>query len=206
LDVSCIVLAGGKSSRLGRNKIVEKIGTQSLLERVLANLLPLDCEIIVVASRDSCLPKLEDYPRVKLTRDIYPGKGSLGGIYTGLVNSRSFYNLVIACDMPFLNRELIKYLFEIAHGYDVVVPKLNEGIFEPLHAVYSQNCVVPLELLLKQDMLRIFDLYEKVTVRYVSSQEVERFDPQHRSFFNINTEKDLKSGRELAGKEVVQSD
>jgi molybdenum cofactor guanylyltransferase len=206
LDVSCIVLAGGKSSRLGRNKIVEKIGTQSLLERVVANLSPLDCEIIVVAGEDSCLPALKGFPKLKIIKDIYPGKGSLGGIYTGLVNSRSFHNLVIACDMPFLNRDLIKYLFEIARGYDVVVPKLEEGIFEPLHAVYSQSCVVPLELLLKQDMLRIFNLYEKVTVRYVSSREVERFDPQHMSFFNINTEKDLKSGRELAGKEVAQSD
>jgi molybdenum cofactor guanylyltransferase len=202
LDRSCIVLAGGKSSRLGRNKVLEKIGTQSLLERAISNLLPLECEIIVVAGADSSLPELTSYPEVKIVKDIYPAKGSLGGIYTGLVSSKSFHNLVIGCDMPFLQRELIKYLFEIAYGYDVVVPKMEDGIFEPLHAVYSQNCIVPLELLVKQDILKILDLYEMVTVRYVNCQEIERFDPQHKSFFNINTERDLKSGREMARKEV----
>jgi molybdopterin-guanine dinucleotide biosynthesis protein A len=206
LDVSCIVLAGGKSSRLGRNKVVEKIGNQSLLERAISALLPLECEVIVVAGANSSLPELKDYPEVKIVKDIYPGKGSLGGIYTGLVSSKSFHNLVIGCDMPFLQIGLVKYLFEIAYGYDVVVPKLKDGIFEPLHAVYSQNCIVPLELLVKQDILKILELYEMVTVRYVGLQEIERFDPQHVSFFNINTEMDLKSGRELAGKEVAQSD
>jgi molybdopterin-guanine dinucleotide biosynthesis protein A len=206
LDVSCIVLAGGKSSRLGRNKVLEKIGNQSLLERAISNLLPLDCEIIVVAGTNSSLPELKNIPDLKIVKDIYPGKGSLGGIFTGLVSSKNFHNLVIGCDMPFLQMELIKYLFEIAYGYDVVVPKTEDHIFEPLHAVYSQNCIVPLELLVKQDILKILELYEMVTVRYVGLQEIERFDPQHMSFFNINTELDLKSGRELAKKEVTNGD
>jgi molybdenum cofactor guanylyltransferase len=206
LDATCIILAGGKSSRLGRNKLLEKIGDQSLLERAISSLAPLGCEIIVVTGADSALPDLKKYPEVKIVKDIYPGKGSLGGIYTGLVSSKSFHNLVIGCDMPFLQRDLIKYLFEIAYGFDVVVPSMGNGIFEPLHAVYSANCIVPLELLVKQDILKILDLYEMVTVRYVDCAEIERFDPKRRSFFNINTELDLKSGRELARKEDNHSD
>jgi molybdenum cofactor guanylyltransferase len=206
LDATCIILAGGKSLRLGRNKVVEKIGGQSLLERAIANLEPLDCEIVVVTGADSVLPELRGHPEVRVVKDIYPQKGSQGGVYTGLVTSRSFHNLVIGCDMPFLNTSLIKYLLELAYGFDVVVPRLENGIFEPLHAVYSQNCIVPLELLIKQDKLKILDLYEMVTVRYVVKSEIERFDPEQRSFFNINTESDLKSGRELAGKEVSSID
>ena len=206
MDASCIILAGGKSQRLGRNKLVEKIGNQSLLERAVANLIPFECEIIVVTAADSSLPELDRYPDLKIVKDIYPGKGSLGGIYTGLVSSGNFHNLVIGCDMPFLQRGLVNYLFKIAYGYDVVVPKLENGIFEPLHAIYSQNCIVPLELLIKQDILKILELYEMVTVRYVTRGEIDAFDPQHRSFFNINTEGDLKSGRAMAEKEVSQID
>jgi len=206
LDATCIILAGGKSVRLGRNKVVEKIGAQSLLERVVSILQGLSCEIIVVAGADSVLPELKGVPDLKVVKDIYPGKGSQGGIYTGLVSSHNFHNLVIGCDMPFLNTDLIKYLFNIAYGFDVVVPRLSSDIFEPLHAVYSQSCIVPLELLIKQDKLRILDLYEMVTVRYVTGGEIDRFDPERRSFFNINTESDLKSGRELARKEVSSID
>jgi molybdopterin-guanine dinucleotide biosynthesis protein A len=206
LDASCIILAGGKSQRLGRNKLVEKIGNKSLLERAVANLLPLQCQIILVTAAESSLPELNHYPDLKIVKDIYPGKGSLGGIYTGLVTSQNFHNLVIGCDMPFLQLGLVSYLFGIAYGYDVVVPRLENDVFEPLHAVYSQNCIVPLELLLKQDILKILELFEMVTVRYVGPAEIDKFDPQHKSFFNINTELDLKSGREIAGKEVSQID
>ncbi len=206
MDATCIILAGGKSHRLGRNKVVEKFGAQSLLERAISNLRGLDCEIIVVTGADSVLPELKGGPDLKVVRDIYPGKGSQGGIYTGLVSSHNFHNLVIGCDMPFLNIDLIKYLFDIAYGFDVVVPRLTNSIFEPLHAIYSQSCIVPLELLIKQDKLRILDLYEMVTVRYVTGGEIDRFDPEHRSFFNINTEADLKAGRELARKEVSSID
>ena len=110
LDVSCIILAGGKSRRLGRNKVIEKIGNQSLLERVVSSLSVFNSEIIIVAARESFLPQLTNYPKLKFVNDIYPGKGSLGGIYTGLVGSKLFYNVVVACDMPFL------FEFTTLHG------------------------------------------------------------------------------------------
>jgi molybdenum cofactor guanylyltransferase len=199
LDVSCIVLAGGKSKRLGRNKLVETIGNQSLLERVVSCLLLLKSEIIVVAAQDSSLPQLTNNSRLKLVTDIYPKRGSLGGLYTGLFNSKSFYNLVVACDMPFLNLALLRYMIEQAPGFDVVVPRIKE-VYEPLHAIYSKNCQNPLELLIEQDRFSILELYPMVKVKHLGNEEIDRFDPRHLSFFNINTEADLNAGKELARK------
>ena len=199
MDVSCIVLAGGKSTRLGRNKIIETIGNQSLLERVVSCLLSLQSEIIIVAARDSSLPELTNYSRLKLVTDIYPERGSLGGLYTGLVNSTSFYNLVVACDMPFLNLDLLHYMIELAPGFDVVVPKIND-VFEPLHAIYSKNCLIPVKSLIERDRFSILELYPMVKVKHLENVEIDRFDPGHLSFFNINTEADLQAGKELARK------
>jgi len=132
-----------------------------------------------------------------MVTDTYPGKGPLGGIYTGLATSNSFYNLVVACDMPFLNQALLSYMIQIAAGYDLVIPKLGNFI-EPLHAVYAKGCLSPMEELLKQDNLQVNELSNLVRVRYVDAGEIDRFDPEHLSFFNINTEADLKMARELA--------
>jgi molybdopterin-guanine dinucleotide biosynthesis protein A len=200
LDISCIVLAGGKSKRLGRNKVVEIIGQQSLLERVVSRLSSLGGEIIVVAAKESNLPRLVDYPAVKIIQDIYPGRGSLGGVYTGLKASASFYNLVVAGDMPFLNLKLLRYMLDIVDGYDAVVPRVSQTIFEPLHAIYSKNCVPPLERLILKNEFMILELYPLIKVKYVETGEIDRFDPRHLSFFNINTETDLIAGRELERK------
>lgn len=206
MDVSCIALAGGKSTRLGRNKLAERIGEKSLLERVIDILTCLNGEIILVTAKDSDLPQFGDHSEVKIVEDIFPGKGSIGGIYTGLVISNSFYNLVIACDMPFLNPNLLKYMIAVSEGYDVVVPRIKGEIFEPLHAVYSKNCIEPLERLIKNDVFRIIELYPLVKVKYLDDSEIEKFDPQKLSFFNINTENELRAGREIAGREGIHRD
>jgi molybdopterin-guanine dinucleotide biosynthesis protein A len=201
LDVSCIILAGGKSTRLGRNKVVEKIGNQSLIEIVVSRLSALESDIIIVASKDSSLPQLTNCPRLKLANDIYPGRGSLGGIYTGLIASETLFNLVVACDMPFLNLDLLQYMVDRTEGYDAVIPKSDVDILEPLHAVYSKNCIPAIESLIKKDRFSILELYPLIKVKYIEYSEVERFDPDHLSFFNINTEEDLRVGKELLRRE-----
>lgn len=128
--------------------------------------------------------------------DLYPGKGSLGGIYTGLALANSHYGLVVACDMPFLNRDLLGYLIDLAPNFDVVVPRVD-GWFEPLHAVYSKNCLCPIEGLLRDGSPRILRLFDLVKTKYVEKDEIAKFDPQLLSFFNINTAKDLKKAEEL---------
>jgi molybdopterin-guanine dinucleotide biosynthesis protein A len=197
LDTSCIILAGGKSLRLGYDKVLEKVGDRSLLEQVISCIDPLSREIIIVTAEERTFPQLASHPKLKIVSDIFPGKGSLGGIYTGLVTSDSFYNLVIASDMPFLNQPLLRYMIEVSDGFDFVLPRIN-NLFEPLHAVYSKNCVAPIEFILKQGRKVIIELFNFVKVRYVEAEEVDRFDPQHLSFFNINTQEDLELARKMA--------
>jgi molybdenum cofactor guanylyltransferase len=205
LDVTCIILAGGKSKRLGRNKVVEVIGRQSLIERVISHLSCFKSDIIVVKGKESVLPELAAYPELKIIDDIFPAKGSLGGLYTGLVSSNTHYNVVVACDMPFVNPELLKYMVGLTGNCDVVIPRINNTL-EPLHAVYSRNCISTLEFLIDQDRLSILELFKMVNVKYIESAEVDRFDPRHLSFFNINTEADLVQGKNLVGKEDFKID
>jgi molybdopterin-guanine dinucleotide biosynthesis protein A len=205
LNVSCIILAGGKSTRLGRNKIIETIGSQSLLERVVSTLLTFERQIIVVAAKDSYLPQLTNIPGYKTVMDIYPGRGSLGGLFTGLVYSKTLHNLVVACDMPFLKKELIQFMIGRARGFDVVVPKIC-GVYEPLHGIYSRNCIDKLEELIKRNRFSILELYPLVKVKQIENAEIDLYDPQHLSFFNINTEADLKRGIELVRRGDVKRD
>ena len=196
MNIGCIVLAGGAGFRLGRDKRLETVGSVSLLERVLSQISFLNSEIVLVAA--SCFPHshISGYPGLRVVSDIYPGSGPLGGIYTGLKAARSFYNLVVACDMPFLNRDLIRYMMAISGGSDVVIPRIGEYL-EPLHAVYSKACIAPAESLLTQGQLRVGGILNRLKVRYVDADEINCFDPGHLSFFNINTKSDLAKARGL---------
>jgi molybdopterin-guanine dinucleotide biosynthesis protein A len=205
LTITSIVLAGGRSSRLGREKLAEVIAGKSLIERAISRLSPLSQEILIVISQKQARSSLSayTYPEAKTVVDLYPEKGSLIGIYTGLVHSSNFLNLAVACDMPFLNLDLLRYMVKIAPGFDVVIPRIGDQM-EPLHAVYSKNCIKPMENLIKQGNLRITGFFDSVKVRYVGEDELDRFDPGRLSFFNINTEADLKRARILAERERIQ--
>jgi molybdopterin-guanine dinucleotide biosynthesis protein A len=163
-------------------------------------------DIIVVSAKESSLPQLTQHPRLKIVNDILPGKGSLGGVYTGLTVSNSLNNLVVGCDMPFLNLDLLRYMVGLADDFDVIIPKGEDDILEPLHAVYSKNCIPTIQFLIEQNRLSILELYPMVRVRYVTKEEIDRIDPRHLSFFNINTEAELQVGKRLAGKEDFTDD
>ncbi|MBA7642617.1 Molybdenum cofactor guanylyltransferase [subsurface metagenome] len=182
--------------RLGQDKALEIIGNGSLLERVVFHLSFFNSDILVVTALKQSYPQLGGYPKLKVVTDIYLNKGPLGGIYTGLKASNSFYNLVVACDMPFLNQALLHYMVQISAGFDLVVPRLGDMV-EPLHAVYSKGCLTPIESLLKQGNLGVRQLFTLVRVRYVEAEEINRFDPEHLSFFNINSQADLEKAREI---------
>ncbi len=198
--MTSIVLAGGRGSRLGREKHSEVIAGQGLIERTIGRLGLLSDEILLVISNRQSKSSFPSYGQARIAVDLYPGKGALGGIYTGLVHSASFHSLVVACDMPFLNLGLLRHMIGLAPGFDVVIPRIGH-FEEPLHAVYSKNCVAPMESLLKQGSLRITGFFHSVKVRYVGSDEIDRFDPAHLSFFNINTKADLEKAQRLAARE-----
>lgn len=107
--------------------------------------------------------------------------------------------------MPFLNRALLSYMMQLSVNFDVVIPRVGK-LVEPLHAIYSKGCLAPIEYLFKQDNLKIIEFFPSVRVRYVDAEEINKFDPKHLSFFNINTEKDLETARELAAGEDIIND
>jgi len=184
--------------RLGRDKTLETINDRHMLQQVISCLSFFNSSIIVVTAEKRSFPHFNDYSKITMVNDIYPGKGPLGGIYSGLATSDSDYNLVVACDMPFLNQALLQYMIQLSANYDLVVPRWD-GMVEPLHAVYAKTCQAPIEGLLKKDSLNIAKLFSLVKTRYVEAEEIDKFDPEHLSFFNINTEADLKMARELTG-------
>lgn len=197
MEASCIILAGGKSLRLGYDKFLETVGNKNLLQRVISCVSPLSGDIILVTARELTTLQSINYPKLRVVTDIYPGKGPLVGIYTGLVTSTLFYNLVVASDMPFLNQALLRYMIQLSTNFDIVMPRVG-NLVEPLHAVYTKSCLAPIEQMIKQGKLRVDKLFSLVRVRYVEAEEIERFDPKHLSFFNINTKADMEKARELA--------
>ncbi len=191
MKVTSIVLAGGKNQRLGniRSKALQTIGGKSLIERVAERLRPLTNQLLVVTSREQF--NLPAACSAEILVDLYPDKGPLGGIYTGLLASRSSHSLVVACDMPFLNTELLRYMVELSGDFDAVVPILREGTVEPLHAIYSKNCLDSIKTQLERNELAIDSIFGTLNIKYVKRVECQRLDPQLLSFFNINDHSDL---------------
>ena len=200
MAVSSIILAGGRSSRLGREKHAEVIAGKSLIERVIGRLYPLSTEILLVISQSQS-EILFSLPEVKTLVDIYPKKGSLGGIYTGLVNSEYTNSIVVACDMPFLNPDLLRYMIDISPDFDIVIPRIGNEL-EPLHAIYSKNCIAPMRDLIERGYFKIDSFFDSVKVRYIEEEVLNRFDPEHLSFFNVNTQEDLEKAIILAEEAV----
>jgi molybdopterin-guanine dinucleotide biosynthesis protein A len=194
IRVSGVILAGGISRRLEKNKALERIGGKALIERVIDSLVPLTTEVLAVVARPEQATALRLPPSLRVVSDQYPGGGSLGGIFTGLEASAENWSLVVACDMPFLNRELLRHLIAQSSNVDAVVPCLG-GQPEPLHALYSKACLAPMERMLRAGDLKIAPLFEAVRVRYVDEETIDRIDPRHLSFFNINTQADLEEAR-----------
>jgi molybdopterin-guanine dinucleotide biosynthesis protein A len=163
---------------------------------VLRVAAPLSVEVLLSVSQEPT--PFADVLGVRTVVDSVPGRGVLGGLHTTLTASRTWHNLVVACDMPFLNAGLLRHMAGLARGYDLVVPRL-EGQTEPLHAIYSKGCIGPITRLLEQGHRRIADMFPLVRVCYVEQEEVERYDLHRLSFFNVNTEADLERAREIEG-------
>ena len=199
MKVSAIILAGGRSQRLGQNKALTAIGGKTLIERVIERLRPLTSQLLVITSseRTGWLPAGE----ADVLVDLYPGKGSLAGIYTGLVAARSSHSIVVACDMPFLNTGLLRYMIELSPDFEAVVPRLGEGRVEPLHAIYARSCLDGMKLRLERNQLEVHSFLDSIRVRHIERAECERLDPQLLSFFNINYPADLERAISLAAEE-----
>ena len=181
--LSAIVLAGGRSSRLGVDKtLIALPGQKVLVEEVLDRVRQVAQDVLLVGAA----PGLRLSLPVRLVPDARPGTGSLGGLYSGLQASRFDYSLTVACDMPFLSLDLLRYMASLPRDYDALVPRFD-GYFEPLHAIYSNRCLVAIGRQLDVGDLRIVHFYDNVRARYLERQEMMRYDSELLSLFNINT-------------------
>ena len=197
--ITAVILAGGQSRRLGRDKAVEPFAGEPLIRRVIrraSEAVSAHHVVVVVADADRAaeLPLDDDH---LVAVDVFPDCGSLGGIYTGLNASPTQWSLVAACDMPFLSAPLLSHLASLRDGFDAVVPVVD-GRPEPTHALYTRRCLPPIEARLRAGQLKISGFFDDVAVRYVPENDIREFDPDLLSFFNINRPEDLARAMELA--------
>ena len=183
-----IILAGGESKRMGRNKAFIEIEGERIIDRSVRIFHELFDEVMIVTNS----PLDYVYLNVQVTTDLVPGKGSLGGLYTGMYLSRSPKAFFVSCDMPFLNKNIISFFLDQAEDADLVVYH-SEGYWEPLHAVYSKSFLKPFERLMKEGELKIIEAYKKMRIREISKQDLLPFDPELRGLININTPHDLET-------------
>jgi len=185
-DVSGVVLAGGRSTRYGRNKALVKLHGIPLIERVLRIIRPIFRRVIIITNT----PDEYSYLELPMYHDIIRGLGPLGGIITGLRVIPDNAGFFVACDMPFLNQGLIRHIVEIKADFDVVVPRIS-GKVEALHALYGKGCRSKIEGLINSRIYQISRFFHEVSARYVDEGEVRIFDPDLKAFLNINSPEGL---------------
>lgn len=198
-----VLLAGGRSRRLGRDKRFVELQGRTLLERSLSVLERLFPEILVVVAEPH--PQLEGLQH-RLVTDLIPGCATLGGLYTGLSYATHPCIFAIACDMPFLDPRVIEKMAGLSQQADIVMARLANGL-QPMHATYSKSCLPFLEHMAKAGKLKVQDLVEAegLTIRLVGEEEIRPVDPQFLSFFNVNTSADLEFARKLLARPQAQN-
>src|SRR3990172_3598742 len=188
--ISGVILAGGQSTRMGRNKAVLEIGGKRLIDRLAHGLQGIFPEVIIVANTTG----LYDDVGVRVVPDLITDKGSLGGIYTATATATHPRALVMARDMPFFNRGLIRHLATLTHGWDAVVP--YTGDWEPLFALYAKTCLPEMKRLTRAGDLKIARFLPSVRVRRVGPDELGPHDPQGLSLFNMNPPEEFARAEE----------
>jgi molybdopterin-guanine dinucleotide biosynthesis protein A len=183
--IPAIVLAGGKSSRMGRPKGLIPFGGVPMLERVTERLSPVFDPIVVVGGEHRP-------PDTWLVPDPEPGAGPLAAILTGLreaLPEGRGLAVAVACDMPFVDPDVLRALVRYYGGYDAVVPRWADGHLEPLHAVYRESCMASARAALDRGERRADALLADVRVRYLDERDWQ--PGWARSWRNVNTPEDL---------------
>ncbi len=184
------VLAGGKSRRMGTDKSFVLLNGKPLLKHVIERVSELQLPVILIAN------EIEKYTGFGLPifSDIIPNAGSLGGLYTALqqTSTERTRTLCVACDMPFLNPTLLRFLIDQSLEYDVVVPFVD-GTAHGLHAVYSPSCLPMMKKQIESGDFTIQRLFPQVKTQFVGEEALRAVDPDLRSLLNLNTPTDLDS-------------
>ncbi len=188
-----IILAGGKGSRINKDKaLITLPDGGTLIQKCIKALEKTVPDILIVANSREPYQDCD----ARLVEDLIKNKGPLGGIFTGLCYSTSHLNFVIGCDMPFPQPRLVELLLSKCDDRDVVIPEAG-GEVEPLFAAYSKNCLPVIVDHLRNNDLKIRNILAELKVERVGEKEIDKLDPRHLSFFNINTTEDLNKAEVL---------
>lgn len=192
--MTALILAGGKSSRVSSTyKALLQLGGKCVIERIISLLSGQFEEVIIIADE---IQRYADLG-LEVLIDLMPGKGPLVGLYTGLVNSPSPYNFVVACDMPFLNPDLIEVMKKaIRPEDDVLIPRVQERL-HPLHAIYSRNCLPVIKAKIGRGNFSMHSLLPDLRVRYLEEEEIRAICRPEIALFNLNTDQDVEEARKL---------
>jgi len=191
-DITGVILAGGKSLRYGKNKALVEVDGTRLIERVINVMQPLFEKLIIITNT----PHEYDYLQLPMHEDLIKGLGPVGGVYTGLETISSESGFFVACDMPFLQSDLIRHMVEIRGDFDAVIPKVDWKI-EPLHAIYTRNCLPAIKKLIDAQGYQIIRFFDNIRVRYVKEEEIRSFDSRLKSFLNVNSPGELTDAGRL---------
>lgn len=196
-DCTGVILAGGENSRLpGKKKTFHRVGDQMMLTRIHTLFSKLFTEVILVVND----PKAFVGWDALVVTDIIPSRCALAGLHAGLFYASNPWAYVTACDVPFVNEQVIHHLVsQRAPGLEVVIPRTDEGL-EPLAALYSKACIPPIETTLNNNIFMIKKFFRKNRVKEIPVSVLKKLDPDMRFVFNVNTPEDLETAISLAEK------
>ncbi len=196
--ISVVIQAGGASRRMGEDKALMQFLGTTLIERVINRVRSLGDELLITTNNPE---KFKSF-QLPLYEDLFPGTGALGGLYTALRVARFPIVSVVACDMPFVNPDILKEALNmlIAENTDLVIPRTERG-YEPLHAVYRRRtCMPAIHKALQRGERRLISWFSDVTVSEIPASQLRRLDPMQIAFDNLNTQEDFRLAEELARK------
>ncbi|MCE5259521.1 MAG: molybdenum cofactor guanylyltransferase [Chloroflexi bacterium] len=186
LPVSIVILAGGRGERIGQDKATLLLEGVPLIQRGVSTALQLSDDVICVARADQDIT----VKGAAVVHDPPGNRGVLPAIFVGLEHARNDWVFLMACDMPFIQLPLVRYMLSLRQEYTIVVPKLSVGL-EPFHALYHRKVVPSLRTAIAQNKMRVISFYTGQNIREVSENEIKLYDPHLISFFNINTADDF---------------
>jgi molybdopterin-guanine dinucleotide biosynthesis protein A len=194
MGITGIILAGGKSSRMGTNKALLPVGQDVNIQNIIRKLHNVTDDVLIVTNTK------EEYGFLNcpMVSDNVPGKGPLAGLEAGLSASKHNINAVVACDMPFVSPALLQYMLEACEGFDAVVPRID-GRVHPLFAVYRKTVLPVVRQCLKQDQLRIMHLLSLLCVRYIEEEDIKQVNEDTvLALFNMNHPEDYEKAKNIA--------
>ena len=202
---SAVVLVGGEAKRAnGKEKYFFQYQGRTFIDRLVDTLQSVVDEIILVARDPEQCRRFHRIDGVQCISDIRQGIGPIGGLHAGTLVARGDLVFVSACDMPCIEAGVVSYLFNAIGSHDAAIPRWNEDMLEPLHAVYRRD--VLLEYLKTHESYSLRPMIRTIDTRYVPVSELRAFDPELRTFTNINKLEDLEqlnrqqaSGRDRPG-------